>query len=194
MPNDLKTCQAYNEKLQEATSDDTDMENVIARKPTLKVVRKDGLYFVSMNPLKPSKELNISENPYLDNCQPIKFQIALNRPESNEMGLLGYPCSERPALCEDSGEMRNLLKILDEEYQNDSEFYDLAKNLCSKESDLDIEFIAPGANLWEKSKNCGDEIYEETQYDRTDFEAHLRNSARGSALGREKASKKKKKT
>lgn len=136
MPNDLKTCVTYNEQL-------------VARKPTLKVVRKNGLYYVCMNPLKQSTDLIQSQNPYLDDCPPITFQIALNqhRSKENDFGLLGYPCSECPVICEDNKEMQDLLKLLAEECESDNEFYKLARTLCSNPSDLDIEFIAPAANV-----------------------------------------------
>lgn len=165
MPSDLKTCHAYNENV------DKSDEQIVARKPTLKVVRRDGLYYVSMNPLKQSKELNETQDPYLDDCPPIKFQIALNRQhsEDNELGLLGFPCSELPAICEDNRGMQDLLKLLSEECENDKEFYKLAKTLCSKPSDLDIEFTAPGANLRDKSI-YRDKVYRETQYDKNDID------------------------
>lgn len=165
MPSDLKTCPTYNEKLDKAT------EQIVARKPTLKVVRKNGLYYISMNPLKPSKDLNRTENPYLDDCPPIKFQIALNQQyeDDNDLGLLGFPCSDRPAICENSKEMQDLLQLLSEECENDNEFYKLAKTLCSKPSDLDIEFIAPGANLGDKTI-YRERMYQETQYDKNDFD------------------------
>lgn len=162
MPSDLKTCVTYNEQL--------DAEQVVARKPTLKVVRKNGLYYVCMNPLKPSQELTQSQNPYLDDCPPIKFKIALNgqSPEANDLGVLGNPCLGPAAICDDNKEMQDLLKLLAEECENDNEFYKLAETLCSKPSDLDIEFIAPGANLTEnfiyQKPN-----YRESQYDKNDF-------------------------
>lgn len=163
MPNDFKTCVTYNEK--------DVAEQVVARKPTLKVVRKDGLYYVCMNPLKPSNELIQSQDPYLDDCPPIKFQIALNRQgaEENDLGLLGKPCLERPAICEDNKEMQDLLKLLAGECENDREFYKLAKTLCSQSSDLDIEFIAPGANVTDSSLYRATN-YQETQYDKSDIE------------------------
>lgn len=163
MPNDLKTCITYNENLPTT-------EEFVARNPTLKVVRKDGLYYVCMNPLKSSAELIESQNPYLDDCPPIKFQISLNRKgfDENDLGLLGYPCGDRPAICEDNKEMQDLLKLLAGECENDREFYKLAKTLCSKPSDLDIEFIAPGANIRDDS-NHREEAYRETQYDKNDI-------------------------
>lgn len=165
MPADLKTCPTYVRK------EDNAEDQIVARKPTLKVVRKDGLYYISMNPLKPSEDLNRTQNPYLDNCPPIKFRIALNQQYSdeNELGILGFPCSERPAICDDNKEMQDLLQLLSEECENDNEFYKLAKTLCSKPSDLDIEFIAPGANLKDKSI-YREKMIQETQYDKCDFD------------------------
>lgn len=176
MPSDLKTCITYNDQLV--------AEQVIARKPTLKVVRKNGLYYVCMNPLKPSHELTQSQNPYLDDCPPIKFQIALNGQSSddNDLGLLGYPCSGRPAICDDNKEMQDLLKLLAEECENDNEFYKLAKTLCSKPSDLDIEFIAPGANLRE-NLIYREQNYRETQYDKNDFGVAFGKSVSRSSAG-----------
>lgn len=172
MPSDLTTCITYDKKLPPVEHQSP--EQVIVKKPTLRVVRRDGLYYVSMNPLKSSDELAHSQDPYIDDCPPIKFQISLNRQrkqqrDDNEMGLLGYPCSEHPAICDDNKEMQDLLKLLADECENDTEFYKLAKTLCSKPSDLDIEFIAPGANVIDKSTYM-EGIYKETQYDKNDFQ------------------------
>lgn len=169
MPNDVTTCVTYDKRI----SAEKAPGQVVAKKPTLRVVRRDGQYFVCMNPLKSSDELAHSDNPYLENCPPIKFQIALNRNrrqhDDKDLGLLGYPCSEHPAICEDNKEMQDLLNLLADECENDKEFYKLAKTLCSKPSDLDIEFIAPGANV----SDClafQEGVYKETQYDKNDFE------------------------
>lgn len=167
MPNNFKTCVTYNE----GVAREQEEETMAVRKPTLKVIRKDGLYYVCMNPLKSSSELVQSQNPYLEDCPPIKFQIAFNRQgaEDNDLGMLGYPCTDCPAICEDNKEMQDLLKLLAEECDNDKEFYKLAKTLCSKPSDLDIEFVAPAANLKNKPISK-DNVYQQTQYDRNDFE------------------------
>lgn len=186
MPDDLKTCITYNERLERLAA-----EQIVARKPTLKVVRKNGLYYVCMNPLKSTEELLQSQNPYLDDCPPIEFQIALNGQSSDDndlLGLLGYPCSGRPAICDDNKEMQDLLRVLAEECENDNEFYKLAKTLCSKPSDLDIEFIAPGANVRENSIRR-ETNYRETQYDKNDF-----NDSFGRSVSSSARSGKKKKT
>ncbi len=178
MPSDVATCVTYDKKMAVEKAD----EQIVARKPTLRVVRRDGLYYVSMNPLKPSEELAQSQNPYLDDCPPIKFQIALNRngkriqQGDDDMGLLGYPCSELPAICEDNKEMQDLLNLLADECDNDKEFYKLAKTLCAKPSDLDIEFIAPGANASMNNSNYKEGIYKETQYDKNDYDDTFGNA------------------
>ncbi|KAJ6648943.1 hypothetical protein Bhyg_04175 [Pseudolycoriella hygida] len=158
MPNDTKTCATYDKNVAGG-------EQVIVEKPTLKVVRRDGLYY-------PSEDLKESQNPYLEDCPPIKFQITLNgrNSEENAFGLLGYPCAGRPAVCEQNKEMQELLKLLAEECENDNEFYKLTKTLCSKPSDLDIELIVPGVNLKDISVRKKTS-YRATQYDKNDVDA-----------------------
>lgn len=169
MPKDLATCVTCDKKHTAEVAE----EKSVTIKPTLRVVRRDGLYYVCMNPLKSSDELVQSQNPYLDDCPPIKFQIALCRQrkqqDDDDLGLLGYPCSER-AICEDSKEMQDLLNLLADQCEDHQEFYNLAKTLCSKPSDLDIEFVAPGANVPASSLDYKKLIYKETQYDRNDIE------------------------
>ncbi|XP_037048726.1 uncharacterized protein LOC119083171 [Bradysia coprophila] len=175
MPKDMATCITCEKKV----SPELTPEKAVAIKPTLRVVRRDGLYYVCMNPLKSSNELVQSQNPYLDDCPPIKFQIALSRQlkqqDDDDLGLLGYPCSER-AICEDSKEMQDLLNLLADQCEDHQEFYKLAKTLCSKPSDLDIEFVAPGANVKENRLSHKKLIYKETQYDRNDIEDSLGKS------------------
>lgn len=47
----------------------------LVSKPTLKIQRKDGNLFVTMNPIKNLADLKNSPDPYL-NCKPIQFQIS----------------------------------------------------------------------------------------------------------------------
>ncbi|KAG4074854.1 hypothetical protein HA402_009279 [Bradysia odoriphaga] len=175
MPKDLATCVTCEKKV----SPEIGLEKAVAIKPTLRVVRRDGLYYVCMNPLKSPDELVQSQNPYIDDCPPIKFQIALSRQlkqqDHDDLGLLGYPCSER-AICEDSQEMQDLLNLLADQCEDHQEFHKLAKTLCSKPSDLDIEFVAPGANVKDNRLDHKKLIYKETQYDRNDIEDSLGKS------------------
>ncbi|XP_074042075.1 uncharacterized protein isoform X1 [Leptinotarsa decemlineata] len=120
----------------------SDDEINVSPKPTLHIQKKDGSYWITMNPLKDPLTLADNEDPYME-CTPMQFKITKNK--------------QKPAI---EGETDSKTCCCEEE------------NLSSSSnSELDIEFTPPAGIIhperFKKKKNV---VHCDTQYDPTDFE------------------------
>ncbi|XP_045479461.1 uncharacterized protein LOC123684295 isoform X2 [Harmonia axyridis] len=79
-------------KVKRRKNDDDSENELICPKPTLEIKKREGIYHITMNPLKDPNTLQMNENPYLD-CTPMQFKVAKNN-------LLDPNC-----VCTDEGEL-----------------------------------------------------------------------------------------
>lgn len=124
----------------------SESDMTVAPKPTLQIKKKDGAYFITMNPLKDPKTLADNENPYMD-CTPLQFKITKNKDK------------EKPKQTEDGDELKTC--YCDE--------YDWPASTESSDSELDIEFTPPAGIIRpERLKKKRNVVHTETQYNPDD--------------------------
>ncbi|KAK9884146.1 hypothetical protein WA026_005097 [Henosepilachna vigintioctopunctata] len=77
---------------------ESEME-IVYPKPTLQIKKRDGVYYITMNPLKDPRTLVNNENPYME-CTPMQFKIIKNKEHNefkscicNDQGILYEPSS-----------------------------------------------------------------------------------------------------
>ncbi|KAL3285597.1 hypothetical protein HHI36_000126 [Cryptolaemus montrouzieri] len=88
-----RTMNPQEERRRKKRKNDDDSESeMICPKPTLEIKKREGVYHITMNPLKDPNILEMNENPYLD-CTPMQFKVAKNN-------LLDPDC-----VCTDEGEL-----------------------------------------------------------------------------------------
>ncbi|XP_023310511.1 uncharacterized protein LOC111691627 [Anoplophora glabripennis] len=121
--------------------DDDGDDVVVTPKPTLQIQKKDGAYWITMNPLKDPKTLVDNENPYME-CTPMQFKITKNKKKKDDD-------DSRLCYCDEGDD----------------------ESSSSSDSELDIEFTPPAGIIhperFKKKKNI---VHCEAQYDTKDFE------------------------
>ncbi|KAG5861912.1 hypothetical protein JTB14_005376 [Gonioctena quinquepunctata] len=70
---------------------DSDVDVNVSPKPTLHIQKKDGSYWITMNPLKDPTTLVDNEDPYMD-CTPMQFKITKNKQKLPNEGFYSLPC------------------------------------------------------------------------------------------------------
>lgn len=159
--------------------------NLMQKIPTLKIVKKDGEYYIKMHPLKASKELANCYNPYMQSS-PILLKISERdgnclrnikrylKEKGYKLDCLKNCClcldnikssckcmtkKERSRLCKELFQISQRLKL-----ESPLNLVDLAD--VNSESDLDLEFYAPPVIA---ARNLRDVVHTDTQYDKHDF-------------------------
>ena len=151
------------------------------QKPTIRVLKKDGQYTITMNPLKTKEQMKNSNDPYADES-PIKFRITQDAElvkTHHAKKLLqerGFDwrcnCTDLKDCCCMSEKKKvdflcELLKI--------SRELDMKNTLCAEDlancsdSELDVEFTPPSALIHGAAKRVPDISVAETQYKISDF-------------------------
>ncbi|KAJ8926012.1 hypothetical protein NQ315_009867 [Exocentrus adspersus] len=121
--------------------EENDVDVQVSPKPTLQIQKKDGAYWITMNPLKDPKTLAENENPYME-CTPMQFKITKNKRKKEDEGGEGDS-----KLCYCEGE-----------------------DSSSSDSELDIEFTPPAGIIHpERFKRKKNIVHCEVQYDTKDF-------------------------
>lgn len=131
----------------------SESEESIPPKPTLQIKKKEGTYFITMNPLKDPYAIEDNENPYVD-CTPMQFRITKNKKNKKNRDL---------AIMDDRG---------DGEYKtcfcNDVEEKPVEES--SSDSELDIEFTPPAGIIRpERLKRKKTVVHTDTQYNPNDY-------------------------
>lgn len=151
---------------------DSDSDVTVAPKPTLHIQKKDGVYMITMNPLKDPKTLEDNENPYMD-CTPLQFKIIKNKNKVKvkREGEEDY----KTCFCGDEEE-----EEVEEEESESS----------SSDSELDIEFTPPAGIIrpqrLKKKKNV---VHTDTQYDPKDIAKDKLQLKGGKGKGKGKGGK-----
>lgn len=119
----------------------------VAPKPTLQIKKKDGTYFITMNPLKDPKTLADNENPYMD-CTPLQFKITKNKDKEKQRRTEEGDNELKSCYCDE---------------------YDWPASTESSDSELDIEFTPPAGIIRpERLKKKKNVVHIETQYNPDD--------------------------
>lgn len=150
------------------------------QKPTLRVQKRDGEYFIAMHPLKSKAELETDYNPYLD-CSPLTFNIKPH-PEKikisravkllRERGLEKKCSCVSLTCCRCKSETQK--KLFTYEMKNVSKQLKMKAALtyadlnADSDSDLDLEFTTPSA-IVDPRKFKPDVVHCGTQYGLRDF-------------------------
>ncbi|CAH1163676.1 unnamed protein product [Phaedon cochleariae] len=136
---------------------ESDPEVNVSPKPTLHIQKKDGAYWITMNPLKDPKTLAENEDPYME-CTPMQFKITKNKNKPKD----------------DNDEDGSRLCCCEPEDES-----------SSSDSELDIEFTPPAGIIhperFKKKKNV---IHCDTQYNPDDFEVK-KDIAKGKSKSQE---------
>lgn len=144
----------------------------ITPKPTLQIKKKDGCYWITMNPLKDPFSLAENENPYMD-CTPMQFKIVKNKEKVKIKE--GDDGDYKTCYCGDDG---------DEDEDGES----------SSDSELDIEFTPPAGLIHpERFRRKKNVVHCDTQYLATDFEKEKPKDDKKGKKGKGKKDKKGKK-
>lgn len=118
----------------------------VTPKPTLQIKKKDGVYLITMNPLKDPKTLAENENPYMD-CTPLQFKIVKNKDKEKMVKGEEGGNDMKTCYCEE---------------------YDFPAS-SSSDSELDIEFTPPAGIIRpERLKKKKNVVHTETQYNPED--------------------------
>lgn len=136
----------------------------LMQKPILLIKKRDGEYFVTMNPLKEKNKLKTDCNPFL-NCSPLKFKIKKNPEQIKKhraKKVLRERGFEKKCSCMSLKCCRCMTetskKLLEFEMKTVSQKLNLKKelsfdDLCdSSDSELDLEFTTPTAII--DSRKC----------------------------------------
>lgn len=124
--------------------DSSESDVTVAPKPTLQIKKKDGVYHITMNPLKDPKTLEENENPYMD-CTPLQFKIIKNKEKKKE----GQ--DDRDCACDDDEETKSQMSS------------------SSSDSELDIEFTPPAGIIRpERLRRKKNVVHIDTQYNPDD--------------------------
>ncbi|XP_050315862.1 uncharacterized protein LOC126750331 isoform X2 [Anthonomus grandis grandis] len=135
----------------------------VVPKPTLQIQKKEGTYWITMNPLKDPNTLAENEDPYME-CTPMTFKITKNKKPQDDYC---YCDGEAP---------------LEENASGAS---------SSSDSELDIEFTPPAGIIHpERFKKKPNVACCEAQYDPKDFEVA---KEKGKGKGKDKGKGKEKK-
>lgn len=123
-------------------------------RPTLQIKKREGCYWITMNPLKDPYSLVENEDPYVD-CTPLQFKIEKNKDKKKN------PTAEyQSCFCGDDNEID--VKLL---------------SSSSSESELDIEFTPPAGIIHpERFKRKKNVVHCDTQYMATDFATKAQKS------------------
>ncbi|XP_050068529.1 uncharacterized protein LOC126556983 [Anopheles maculipalpis] len=150
------------------------------QKPTLHITKQNGVYSITMNPLKDSDTLKTTDDPYLP-CKPIKFKLAKDphrtklyqlRDILKRKGLPLCGCKEL-VNCEHCTDREK--RIIKEEIRRSAKVLGLpVKTSISdvpsgSESELDVEFTPPSAII-RPDAHRPDVAVAETQYNVQDFQ------------------------
>lgn len=139
----------------------SESDDSIPPKPTLQIKKKEGTYYITMNPLKDPYSIADNENPYVD-CTPMQFKITKNK---KPKAIEGEGDEYKTCFCNDEDE-----KVECEESSSDSE--------------LDIEFTPPAGIIRpERLRKKKTVVHTDTQYNPNDFKA------KGGKGGKEKKGK-----
>lgn len=123
----------------------------VCPKPTLQIKKKDGAYFITMNPLKDPKTLVENENPYMD-CTPLQFKITKNKEKEKMKKRL------------DDGDNNEMKSCYCDEYD-----WPEVSSESSSDSELDIEFTPPAGIIKpERFKRKKNVVHTDTQYNPDD--------------------------
>lgn len=115
-------------------------------KATLQIKKREGCYWITMNPLKDPYFLVENEDPYVD-CTPLQFKIEKNK-NCKKLNTAEY----KSCFCEDD------------------EIVVKTSSSSSSESELDIEFTPPAGIIHpERFKRKKNVVHCDTQYNETDF-------------------------
>ncbi|KAL1514070.1 hypothetical protein ABEB36_003392 [Hypothenemus hampei] len=132
-------------------------------RPTLQIQKKEGTYWVTMNPLKDPYSLVENEDPYM-NCTPMTFKITSNK---NKIQNDYCYCDGEEALEGD-------------------------KSSSSSESELDIEFTPPAGVIHpERFKKRPNVVCCQAQYDPQDFQVPKKGKDKKGKDKKEKGKKRK---
>lgn len=140
----------------------------LIQKPTLRIQKRDGEYFITMHPLKEKSKLETDCNPYL-NCTPVKFKIK-DHPEEikitravkllRERGLEKRCSCLNLRCCRCTTEtQKNLLayemKKVSKQLKMES-MLTYADLNADSESELDLQFTTPSAMI--DSRKCKPDV------------------------------------
>lgn len=188
----IKTCNDYSQL--------PEFNPALVQKPTLVIQKRDGEYYVTMNPLKDKKKLVTDCNPFL-NCSPLKFNIKRNPEEIEKHRAkkllrnhgFGKKCScLNLQCCRCMSE--NSKKLLQFEMKMVSNKLKLKKELTfadlgdSSDSELDLHFTTPAA-IVDCRKCKPDVVHCEVQYDLNDFTPKAKKVEKKKKLMKPKAVK-----
>lgn len=152
----------------------------LVQRPTLKVLKRDGEFYIEMNPLKDKKKLETDIDPYL-NCSPLKFKIKRHPEEIKkhrakkllrEHGIVKKCSCLNLKFCRCMSDREK--KLLAFEVKNVSDQLQLEKELQfgelgdSSDSELELNFTTPSA-LIDARKFKPDVTHCGTQYLHKDF-------------------------
>lgn len=162
----------------------SESDESITPKPTLQIKKKEGTYFITMNPLKDPYAIEDNENPYV-NCTPMQFRITKNKKNKKK--------NELDAIMDDRGDADgggggDEYKTC---YCNDDED---AKNVesSSSDSELDIEFTPPAGIIRpDRLKRKKTVVHTDTQYNPDDYKDNDKKKGKGKGKGKEKGKGKK---
>uniref|UniRef100_A0A182SRX0 DUF4776 domain-containing protein n=1 Tax=Anopheles maculatus TaxID=74869 RepID=A0A182SRX0_9DIPT len=161
-------------------SEDPSQGGDTKQKPTLHITKQNGVYSITMNPLKDSDTLKTTDDPYLP-CKPIKFKLAKDphrtklyqlRDVLKRKGLPLCGCKEL-ANCEHCTDREK--RLLAEEIRRSAKVLGLSAKttICDvpsgSESELDVEFTPPSAII-RPDAHRPDVVVAETQYNVQDFQ------------------------
>lgn len=157
-----------------ASGYDSESDESIAPKPTLLIKKKDGAYFITMNPLKDPYSIEDNENPYVD-CTPMQFKITkAKKPKKDEDDGEGGGGDEyKTCYCHDD---------------------DPVPPESSSDSELDIEFTPPAGIIRpERLRRKKTVVHTDTQYDPKDIKKKGKKDKGKGKKGKGKKGKGKKK-
>lgn len=146
--------------------DSSESDVTVAPKPTLQIKKKDGVYHITMNPLKDPNTLEENENPYMD-CTPLQFKIIKNKDKKKETD--GNECC-----CDgDEDEVKSSVST------------------SSSDSELDIEFTPPAGIIRpERLRRKKNVVHIDTQYNPDDCKPEQIKIAKKEPKGKKDKGKK----
>lgn len=126
---------------------ESESDVTVAPKPTLQIKKKDGVYHITMNPLKDPKTLEDNENPYME-CTPLQFKIVKNKDKEKKKA----PEDGENCTCNGEGDADEVESVS-----------------SSSDSELDIEFTPPAGIIRpERLKRKKNVVHTDTQYNPDD--------------------------
>lgn len=162
--------------------DGSESDESIPPKPTLQIKKKDGAYFITMNPLKDPYGIEDNENPYVD-CTPMQFKITKNKRPKRE-------ADEEDAEERNGGDYKTCYCG----QEDDKEKPKHVAESTTSDSELDIEFTPPAGIIRpERLKRKKTVVHTDTQYNTGDFQTKDKKGKGGKKGGKGKGKGKGKK-